>query len=257
MNGVLFIGATGLRAQQAAVDVLANNIANINTPAFKRGGVAFSELVSQGGGTNGIGAPAAGAESGLGVAALASARSFSQGDVRKTDNSMDIAIRGNGFIELMAPGGQTLLWRGSSLKVNPDGFLAANNGMALKASISVPNDASRLEISPSGVVTAWIAGDSRAQTVGQIDLVGVADTRALIAVGEGTYRIDDPLADTVRGTPGESNLGLIAQGFAEGSNVSLTDEMVAMMLMQRAYAANARVIQLGDEMMGLVNQLRR
>jgi flagellar basal-body rod protein FlgG len=255
MNSILFIGATGLRAQQTAVDTLANNIANINTPAYKRSSVNFSELVAPDAFARADALAAANA--GLGVSAMSSSKNFSPGELRKTDNALDIAIRGNGFIELISPGGQTVLWRGASLRVNPDGFLAASNGMQLKATISVPNDATSLVIGENGAVAVTTAGSTKPQQIGQIELVGVGDARALAAIGDGMYRIDDPLADVVRGLPGDGNLGLIQQGFAETANVNLTEEMVAMLLMQRAYTANARVIQLADEMMATVNQLRR
>ncbi len=256
MNSILFIGATGLRAQQTAVDTVANNIANINTPAFKRAAVAFSELVAPDPVAR-TDASAGVANFGLGVSALSTSKNFSPGELRKTENALDLAIRGNGFIELMSPGGQTVLWRGASLRVNPDGFLAAANGMQLKASVSIPNDATGLLISESGAVSVMTAGNTKPQQIGQIELVGVSDARALSAIGDGMYRIDDPVADVVRGLPGEGNLGLIQQGFAESSNVNLTDEMVGMLLMQRAYTANARVIQVADDMMSTVNQLRR
>jgi flagellar basal-body rod protein FlgG len=258
MNGVLFIGATGLRAQQAAVDTVANNIANINTPAFKRSAVAFSELVSQGLTVASVDAARAlTLDAPQGVMVASSPKNFEPGLLRKTDSPADIAIRGPGFIELMSPGGQTLLWRGSAMRVNPDGFLAAANGMQLKASISVPRDATNVQIAQNGVVLAVLPGATRAEQIGQIELVSVGDTRALTAVGDGMYRVDDPLTDVVRGLPGEGTLGLIQQGYSEASNVNLADEMVGMVLMQRAYAANARVVQVADEMMQTVNQMRR
>jgi len=258
MNGVLFIGATGLRAQQSAVDVVANNIANINTPAYKRSTVAFSELVSQGlAVARADGTGAATSDGPQGVMVAASPKVFEPGELRRTDNPSDIGIRGAGFIELMAPGGQTLLWRGSALRVNPDGFLAAANGMQLKASISVPREATNVQIAQNGIVSAVIPGAAKPEQIGQIELVTLSDTRGLIAVGDGMYRIDDPLADVVRGLPGDGTLGLIQQGFSEASNVNLADEMVGMVMMQRAYSANARVIQVADEMMETVNQLRR
>ena len=129
--------------------------------------------------------------------------------------------------------------------------------MQLKVSISVPRDATNVQIAQNGVVLAVLPGASRAEQIGQIELVSVGDTRALTAVGDGMYRVDDPLTDVVRGLPGEGTLGLILQGYSEASNVNLADEMVGMVLMQRAYAANARVVQVADEMMQTVNQMRR
>ncbi len=257
MNNVFHIGATGLKAQQSAVDVVANNVANINTPAFKRNTVAFSEMVGVGPTADAAGARTAGTEAGLGVTVAATPKMLEQGELRKTDNPLDVAIRGPGFIELMAPGGQTVLWRGGGLRVNVDGFLAAANGLPLKGSISVPRDASALLVAESGQVFAAVAGQTSPQLIGQIELTAVADPSTLRALGDGLYRIEDPLAEVSRGMPGDGRLGLVAQGYLESSNVKMVDEMVSMMLMQRAYSANARVIQLADEMMNTINQLRR
>jgi flagellar basal-body rod protein FlgG len=258
MNGAHYIGATGLRAQQAAVDTVANNVANINTAAFKRNTVAFSELVSQGlGVANADPARALTLDAPQGVMVAASPKNFEPGELRKTDNPADLAIQGAGFFELMSPGGQTLLWRGSALRVNPDGFLAAANGMQLKASISAPRDATNVQIAQNGAVFAVLPGTARSEQIGQLELVNVGDTRGLTAVGDGMYRVDDPLTDIVRGLPGDGTLGLVMQGYAEVSNVNLADEMVGMVMMQRAYSANARVIQVADQMMETVNQLRR
>ena len=247
MNNVFHIGATGLRAQQSAVDAVANNVANVNTPAYKRNAVAFAEMV---------GSAAAGAD-GMGVTVAASPKVLEQGDLRKTDGAFDLAVRGAGFIELMAPGGQTLLWRGGTLRVNADGLLASAGGMALKAGVSVPRETTALSIAPGGQVLATVAGQKEPQPIGQIDLVAVADARALTALGDGLYRLDDPLAETARGAPGDGGVGLLAQGHLEASNVRMADEMVGMLMMQRAYAANARMLQVADEMMATINQLRR
>lgn len=268
MNNVLHIGATGLRAQQMAVDVVANNVANVNTPAFKRNAVAFVELVGRvdpggviGDGlvsavpSAGVSAPAA-MDAGLGVSVAATPKVLEQGELRKTDNPLDLAVRGPGFIELLGPGGQTVLWRGGSLRVNADGFLAAANGLPLKTSISVPRETAALAFTPDGQVLAQASGDARPQSIGQIDLVEVTDARALQAIGDGLYRVDDPNSGVMRRAAGEGG-GVLAQGFLEGSNVRMVDEMVNMILMQRAYAANARLIQMADEMMNTVNQLRR
>lgn len=255
MNNVFYIGATGLRAQQTALDVVGNNIANMNTAAFKRGEVAFVELVAPAAPAS----PGAGkvAERGIGVAAAASPKVFEQGELRQTGKELDLAVRGAGFIELLGPGGQALLWRGGGLRVNHDGMLAAANGLPLKGAISVPHETTALTITETGQVLAQTAGRKGAREIGRIDLVSVGDARALASEGDGVYRIGDETADISHGRPGDNGLGLLAQGYSEASNVKLADEMVNMLLMQRAYAANARLIQAGDEMMSLVNDLRR
>jgi flagellar basal-body rod protein FlgG len=129
--------------------------------------------------------------------------------------------------------------------------------LPLKGSISVPREATALLVAEGGQVLALVAGQKGPQSIGQIELTTVSDPRALTALGDGLYRIEDPLADLSRGMPGDGSLGLVAQGYLESSNVKMVDEMVSMMLMQRAYSANARVIQLADEMMNTINQLRR
>lgn len=257
MNNIFHIGATGLRAQQTAVDVVANNIANINTPAFKRNAANFSEMVGASNAAADSAAAASASTSNLGVSVSASAKVLEQGELRKTDSAFDVAIRGAGFIELTGAGGQTLLWRGGALRVNADGFLAAANGLALKGSVSVPREANALTITESGQVLATVGGQAQPQAIGQLELVAVADGSALAPLGDGLYQLNDPLAEVNRGAPGEAGLGWVAQGYLEASNVKMVDEMVNMMLMQRAYSANARLLQVGDEMAATINQLRR
>lgn len=253
MNGAFYIGATGLGAQQRALDVTANNIANINTPAFKRTGVRFSELVTGPGLVDGL-APMA--QPGLaGVAAADFPRIYEQGDLRETGDPLSIAIKGDGLIELMGARGETLLWRGGAMKVNADGYLSTASGLPLKAMISVPQGATALTIDRDGVVTAAEDGGV-SREIGRIDLVVVKDAASLETLGEGVYRVED-IQNLITATPGEDGAGLIVQGSVETSNVELADEMVMMLLVQRAYAANAQVIQAGDQLMSIANNLRR
>ena len=254
MNGAFQIGATGLNAQQRALEVVANNITNMNTPGFKRSDVRFSELVAP--------APAAGepgstlADGGmLGVSGNPSQRLFLPGELRATGNPLDVAIGGAGFIELLGRDGETMLWRGGTLSVNEEGYLAGANGLTLKATISVPDGASALAIDPSGEVTATVAGETEPVSIGRIDLVTVREPGALADIDGGLYRAasDD---DVVAVTPGEEG-GRFVQGSLELSNVELSQEMVTLMMMQRAYAASAQVVQAGDQLMSIVNGLKR
>lgn len=255
MNGAFYVGATGLSAQQRALEVVANNITNVNTPGYKRSQARFSEMVAPAGGTGEADPiPSAAGAPLLGVAVEATARDFGQGAVQTTGRPMDLAISGAGFIELAGPSGQSVLWRGGGLQVNGDGFLAAANGMPLKAMISVPAGATGLTIGPDGKVGATV--DGVAQSIGQIDLVRPKDMAALSPLDGGLYvaGADRDLSST---PPGEEGAGVLQQGALEGSNVQLTDEMVTLMLMQRAYAASAEVVQAGDQLMGIANSLRR
>lgn len=255
MNGAFYIGATGLQSQQRALDVVANNIANLNTPAFKRSEVRFSELLppAAAGDVEAL-LPADALAALSGVSATASARVFSQGELRQTGQPMDVAIEGRGFIELMGPGGQTYLWRGGSLKVDADGYLATSQGLPLKAMISVPIEAKSISIDRDGLVRAQ--GDSEVVEMGQIDIVLAKDIDGLAAVGDGLYQTAEP-TDLVTVAPGDEGSGAIVQGSVETSNVQLSDEMVSLLLLQRAYAANAQVLQAGDQLMAIANNLKR
>jgi flagellar basal-body rod protein FlgG len=258
MNGVFYIGATGLDTQQRALDIVANNIANLNTPTFKQSHARFSQLVApvplsaddhEVSSTEN--SPAL-----LGVKLDGAPVDFSQGQLTQTDAPLDLAINGSGFVELMGPSGQTLLWRGGTLMVNPDGYLAAANGMPLQAMISVPHDASALAIGADGKVTATVAGTAQPVSIGQIDVAQDSDPNSLTAMGGGLY-LPAVESDVSRSTPGVDGAGALAQGFVETSNVDLSKEMVTLLLMQRTYSANAQVVQAGDQLMAIDNELKR
>lgn len=258
MNGPFYIGATGLEAQQRALEVVANNIANINTPGFKRSEVRFSELV--GGQPGGSGADSIPGQPGPatfgGVSSAAVQRNLAQGDIKQSGNALDLAIDGEGFVELVGPAGQSVLWRGGTLAVNRDGLLTGAAGLALKDAITVPNGASALAIGRDGVVTATVAGETKPAEIGRIALVRPRDVSSLVPVEGGLFRVDGEDA-LVSAEAGEEGAGTFVQGALEQSNVQLTDEMVALMMMQRAYAANAQLVQAGDQLMAIANGLKR
>ncbi|HEY0302460.1 MAG TPA: flagellar hook-basal body protein [Rhizomicrobium sp.] len=255
MNGAFYIGAIGLDAQQRALDVVANNIANINTVGFKRSAVRFSELVAPA--RDAADLPMALRDRGAsldGATMVATPRVWGQGDLRPTGQMFDVAIQGDGFIELMGPAGRRLLWRGGTLRVNEDGYLATADGTVLRAMISVPQGAGALGIAPDGTVSAAI--DGAAGQLGQIDLVMARAPDMLVEDGNGYYEAaDDGGVVSVR--PGEEGGGILVQGSLEGSNTLLADEMTNLLLLQRAFAANAQVVQAGDQLMSIVNGLRR
>lgn len=257
MNGAFYIGATGLRAQQGALDLVANNISNMNTPGFKRSEARFATLMAVG--ETGIdpAAPArGGGETVAGVMLAPSAQVFSGGELRPTGQAMDIALNGDGFIELAGLDGEPRLWRGGALSVNPDGFLAGAGGLPLKGAISVPRGAQDLAIAADGRVTAVIDDASAPTEIGRIEVVLVRDPAALTSMGEGLYRVEAS-SDLVAAAPGEDGAGQLVQGSIEMANVELTQEMILLMLTQRAYAANAQVVQAGDQLMSIANSLRR
>lgn len=252
MNHAFYIGATGLRAQERALGVTANNIANLNTPGFKRSQVRFSELTAA---ANTADPTAAGRIEASGVAARAAAPVFEQGELRQTGQALDLAIEGQGFIEVLGPDGQSLLWRGGALSIGQDGLLSTADGLPLRALVSVPEGASDLRIGLDGLVTGLLAGDTVATELGRIDIAMVRDVSALQSLSGGLYRAD--AENALAAVPGEEGAGLLVQGSIEASNVALSNEMVTLMMMQRAYAANAQALQAGDQLMGIANGLRR
>jgi flagellar basal-body rod protein FlgG len=255
MNGVFYIGATGLDTQQRAIDIVGNNIANMNTRAFKASHPQFSQLVAPapvvGDDTTTSGPPTL-----LGVQMDGAPIDFSQGQLTETGSAMDLAINGSGFVELMGPAGQTQLWRGGTLTVNADGYLATANGTPLQAMISVPREATAITVAADGKVTATVAGSPQPLAIGQIDLVQANDPTSLTPMSGGVY-IAASESELNRSAPGVDGAGVFAQGFAETSNVNLAEEMVTLMLMQRTYSANAQVVQAGDQLMAIANELRR
>src|ERR1700749_199064 len=257
MNGAFYIGALGLDGQQRALDVVANNIANINTTGFKRQTIRFSELVAPVRGDAGSPvAPGDQASNVSGVTIDGTPHVWSQGDLNVTGQPYDLAISGNGFLELMGSSGHPILWRGGTLKVNEDGYLAAADGTVLRAMISVPQSATNLTISGSGAVYAQVDGATQPRQLGQIELARVKDPDTLVDDGAGHYEASDPSSiSNVRG--GEDGGGTFVQGALESGNVQLTTEMVTLMLLQRAYAADAQVVQAGDQLMSIANDLRR
>lgn len=257
MNGAFHIGAIGLDAQQRALDILANNITNVNTPGFRRSSLRFSEVLA----TSAAGAPL-GADLGASLITTAGVRADSHfminesGQVQRTGRPLDLAIEGDGFIELMGPGGQSLLWRGGTLAIGEDGELQGPSGLSLKAAITVPADAREIAIASDGVVRATPADGGEPIEIGQIMIVRVADEAAVERLDGGLYAVEDPSRLT-EARPGEDGAGLFAQGAIEGSNVELSAEMVQLLMVQRAYAANAQIVQAADQMMAIANGLRR
>ena len=247
MNGAFQIAGVGLDAQQRALDIIANNITNLNTQGFKRSDVQFSELVAPDT-VAGTGA------AGLGVATSALVMTGASGELQQTGLAMDLAIDGLGFVEVMGPRGQQLLWRGGRLSVGDNGELSTVSGLPLRSLITVPLDASSIEIRPDGVVIAQFENGEAPVEIGQIDLVRPEGDGQLTPVGNGFYQSDS--SAMIQGAAGEDGMGQLVQGSIERSNVDLNAEMVQLLIIQRAYAANAQMVQAADQIMGINNNLR-
>lgn len=258
MSDAFYVGSVGLSTQQRALDGIANNIANVNTPTFKREQLRFADVVANRSATDAVPVDAErrAADALAGVMLDAQFMVNEPGEIERTGQSMDLAIEGRGFIELMGTGGQTVLWRGGGLKVNEDGLLASSHGLALRAGITVPADATAITIGRDGIVRATVPDSTEPVELGQIQLVRLDDAASVDRLDGSLYRVREGV-NLTEAQPGEDGAGALVQGAVERSNVSLTDEMVRLMLVQRAYAANAQIVQAADQLMAIANGLRR
>jgi flagellar basal-body rod protein FlgG len=193
----------------------------------------------------------------MGVGVTGIAKVFDLGDIKKTDSMYDIAISGDGFFELTLPDGTSAFTRGGSLKVGTDGLLATQAGHPLKPAIDVPETAQALTIEQDGRVLVRMPDQTALVELGQLDMVRFTNPSGLEARGDNEYRATASSGEPIAGRAGADSLGMVRQGYLEGSNVKLVDEMVNLMMAQRAYEASVKVVQASDEMLGMVNGLRR
>ena len=261
MIRALYTAASGMAAQQANIDNVANNLANVNTTGFKKSRVEFEDLVYQrmkaaGSPTSQEAEAPIGLEAGLGSRAIATARSFSSGNLRNTSSPLDLAIEGAGFLQVALPGGETGYTRAGALHLNGQGQIVTADGIALQPAITIPPNALSITISKDGIVSVSVP-DSPPQQVGTIELANFQNPAGLEARGGNMFVATPASGDAQTGVPGSDGLGTLAQGFLEDSNVSVVEEMVNMILGQRAYEANSRVIRAADEMLQQVNSLSR
>jgi len=256
----LYIGATGMQVQQLNVDTVANNLANVNTVGYKRSRIDFEDLLyrsvattSQTGTTTG----ATEGGKGMGAAVASVGKVFTVGDVKKTDEPLDLAISGQGFFEIVMPDGTLAYTRNGAFQLNADGTLVTRDGYPLNASIQVPADTTSIQVGANGQVLATVAGENRAVDLGQIELTTFQNPSGLTALGDNLFVPTENSGIATPQVPGEGGAGLLRQGFLESSNVRLIDEMVALIVAQRAYEINAKVVQASDELLSISNSLYR
>lgn len=250
----LFTAATGMDAQQLRIDTIANNLANVATTGFKKGRAEFEDLFYET-----LQAPGAasasgevlptGAQVGHGVKLAAIGRIYSQGDRLNTSRELDLAIDGDGFFQIENSDGQTLYTRDGSFQLDRDGNIVTSHGYLLSPNIQVPTDTLSITILDDGTVSAQLAGDLNPTDLGQIEIARFANPAGLRALGDNLLEPTESSGDAETGVPRELGFGAIAQGFLESSNVNMAEELVRMILAQRAFEVNSRVIQAGDEML--------
>ena len=261
MNRIMRTAATGMAAQQLNVDTIANNLANVNTPGFKKNQVEFQDLFYQSirpAGVNTVGEAEVPTELqvGSGTRPVATAKMFSQGDVLETGNPLDVAIEGDGFFQILMPDGTMSYTRDGAFKLSSEGRIVNADGFAVEPEITLPMDAVSISVGRDGRVSVIVSGVSEPQEVGQIELARFINPGGLKSLGHNLYRQTTASGEPIFGNPTTEGFGGLEQMYLEMSNVDVVEEMVNMIVAQRAYEINSKAIQTADDMMGIVNRLK-
>jgi flagellar basal-body rod protein FlgG len=256
----LQIAKTGMEAQQTQLDHISNNLANSATNGYKRSHAVFEDLMYQtlrqsGAASTEQTTVPTGLQVGLGTRAVATSRQFSQGSLQQTTNNLDVAVKGQGFFQIQMPDGTTGYTRDGAFQVDAQGQLVTNNGYTVQPGITIPANAQSVTIAADGVVSASIPGQTLPQQVGQLQLASFVNPSGLEPRGQNLYAETASSGTPNAGAPGSNGLGQLAQGFVEGSNVNVVEELVSMIQTQRAYELNSKAIQTSDQMLQRLSQL--
>ncbi len=262
MLRALYTAASGMEAQQLNIDTIAHNLANINTAGFKLRKAQFQDLLYQNLRQAGAANTAStefpvGLQVGLGTKPVATEIIFTQGDFASTSNPLDIVIQGQGFFQIRQVNGQIAYTRNGSFHLNRDGMLVTSEGDQLDPQISIPQDQVGITIGSDGTVSVLQAGQTQPQQVGKIEIALFQNPAGLQNIGKNLLLETQASGQAITGTPGENGLGTLMSGFTEQSNVSVVEEMVNMIISQRAYEANSKVIRTADEMFTQANNVVR
>ncbi len=254
--------ATGMVAQQMNVDNIANNLANVNTTGFKQTKIEFQDVLYQNlrraGTASALGTEVpTGLSIGYGTRASATVRSFSEGNLTPTGNPLDLAIDGDGFFQVQMPDGTTGYTRDGAFKISGDGQVVTSEGYFVLPQMSVPEGSTAISVGTDGTVEVMVAGQQDPVQIGQIELARFVNPAGMLAIGRNILTPTRASGDPVTDVPTQSGLGQIDQGYLEMSNVKVVDEMVNMIVAQRAYEMNSKAIQTADDMAGIANNLKR
>jgi flagellar basal-body rod protein FlgG len=263
MIRALYSAASGMTAQQLNVDNIANNLANANTAGYKVRRAQFQDLLYQS-----IVQPGAsagqqttvptGLQLGLGTRAASNEIIFTQGNFSQTNNPLDVVIQGNGFFQVRRATGETAYTRAGSFHADKEGNLVTSDGDPIEPQITIPSGAQSITIAPDGTVSYLLAGQTAAQRAGQIQLAGFQNPAGLNSMGRNLYLPTDASGEPVVANPGgQEGLGSLLQGYQEQSNVSIVEEFISLIVAQRAYEANSKVVKAADDMYQQVNNLSR
>jgi flagellar basal-body rod protein FlgG len=249
-------------AQQTHLDVVANDLANVNTSGFKKIRADFQDLIYQI--NREPGAPVepdsmipTGIQVGLGTKVVGTTRMFMQGSLQTTDNPTDVAIAGEGFFQVTLPDGTLAYTRDSNWKIDANGQVVTHDGYLLEPAVVVPEDATDFSVSPTGAITVRIVGEVEPEEIGQIELARFINPAGLRAMGKNLFIETAASGEAIVGNPGDEGYGTLEQRALEMSNVQVVEEMVEMIVAQRAYEANSKTISTADEFLRIANNLRR
>ena len=260
MINSLWIAKTGMTAQQTQLDVISHNLANVSTNGFKRNNAVFEDLIYQN--LRQVGAQndeqnqlPTGLHLGLGVRTVATSRTFTQGSLQQSNNSLDVAINGNGFFEVNLPDGTIGYTRDGSFQLDAQGRMVTSSGLPVANGITVPPNAIKVSISADGIVSATLPGNPAPQQLGNIAMSSFVNPAGLEPVGQNMYKESAASGQPQQGQPGTNGLGFIKQGFLEASNVNVVEELVTMIQTQRAYEMTSKAISTSDQMLAKLSQL--
>ncbi|MBL8405562.1 MAG: flagellar basal-body rod protein FlgG [Dechloromonas sp.] len=256
----LWIARTGLDAQQTQLDVISNNLANVSTNGFKRSRAVFEDLLYQtmrqpGAQSSQQTQVPAGLQLGTGARPVSTARIFTQGNLQKTDNTLDLAIQGNGFFQVLLPDGTTGYTRDGSFQKDNQGQIVTSDGYPLQPNITIPANALSMSIGTDGTVTVTQPGSAAATQIGSIQLATFINPAGMLSMGQNLYQETAASGTPTPNTPGTNGAGIVNQGYVETSNVNVAEELVTMIQTQRAYELNSKVVSTSDAMLGRLTQL--
>ena len=258
----LFISATGMGAQQRQIDTVANNLANVNTNGFKRSRNNFQELLYQI--DRAAGSPSSqnttipvGIHTGHGVRHISTEKIFTQGDMKNTGVELDVAIEGVGFFQILQPNGAIAYSRAGNFQRDQDGRMVTQDGFRVEPEIIVPQDARQVQIGLDGTVSVLVGEETLPTSVGTIQLARFVNPAGLVPLGRNLFSPSAASGIPVVENPGVNGMGGLNQFFLELSNVSVVDEMISMIVAQRAYEINSKAIQTSDDMLQTVNNIIR
>ncbi|MDD2366568.1 MAG: flagellar basal-body rod protein FlgG [Desulfuromonadaceae bacterium] len=262
MIRALWTAASGMQGQQKNIDVVANNLANVNTTGFKRSRADFQDLIYQN--LKSSGSPATnatqvptGIQIGLGSRLAAVTKLFTAGDFTQTGNELDLAIEGDGFFPITMPDGSTGYTKSGAFKLDSTRQIVTADGNPLSPSIVTLPGTTKINIGSDGTVSVQVAGQNATTSVGNIQLASFPNPSGLSSQGKNIYLPTDASGTATIGVPGQGGLGTVSQGMLEMSNVNVAEEMVNMIVGQRAYEINSKAVQASDEMLQTANNLKR